>query len=879
MDDALMNHYEKQLYTVFKTFDVDNEEALDRAAVLQLCDALQLEARGAALVDSLFERRADRVTFATFRNGLLGVLGAAPAAEPAPAPPPAPPPAPHSDDDSSGREVAPKFVVGAKKYGRRSRPARGGEEPGAPRAASASRLDADADAARRPRMRYKRSASAMEPRAGDARLDHERRIDCAQAVELCRDLRMDGIDPRLVERIFEAEPSEETTVGEFFERLNVALTSIATGGDAEPASAPALAALPAGEQDDAEDALPGEAVAEAWERAGVRRPRRLLAELGFTAAAVRALDLERALDDELRALGSPPPAPSDDRPPLQLAALALARLRLARARARAAAAAAERDKLRADLAEANRRAQLLAQDVDDNHARLEEERQAALRQLEARHAEAARAAAEERAAERERAAASRAALEAEAARRGEAEARLREELAALAERADGAERRAAANEERAEAAERERAQAEAEARAAAARTEDAEDRERATADALGGRLRALQEDNARLRDRADELAAALEARAPPAPPPAPGPADTSWRDETEAELDADALSLDRIDECDSAPASMERRAGSGPGCARADAAAQTEPAAPAAEPSPAPDALLEDLRQKHEAEKAELIDSIASLERGLEALRLEGERCEEYWAAKLREERAAAADDAAAADARLADLLRRVADYERAFRPQLPALHETSLEPQYHQLLQWHMIRKPEFEEFKAEAARELAATREAAAARAAEAERELAAARAAAARPPGCSCHQKPRRAASDGEPPAAHAGRRRRRPEWPTERLGRRGGRGGRGGRAARRCVVVMRVWCDRQGQLCACGGGWGARGAWGAWGRGRAAGAAEAAALRSRAAHAERAAARLLARLQAADALVADLYRENCQLQHHARAPRLL
>lgn len=54
---------------------------------------------------------------------------------------------------------------------------------------------------------------------------------------------------------------------------------------------------------------------------------------------------------------------------------------------------------------------------------------------------------------------------------------------------------------------------------------------------------------------------------------------------------------------------------------------------------------------------------------------------------------------------------------------------------------------------------------------------------------------------------------------------------------------------------------------------------AGRAEAAALRARAAHAERAAERLLARLHAADALVADLYRENCRLQPRLRAPRLL
>lgn len=59
------------------------------------------------------------------------------------------------------------------------------------------------------------------------------------------------------------------------------------------------------------------------------------------------------------------------------------------------------------------------------------------------------------------------------------------------------------------------------------------------------------------------------------------------------------LVVRRFQARESSPARGERRAAS---CARADATAQTEPA---------PDPPAEDLRRKHEAEKAELIDSIA----------------------------------------------------------------------------------------------------------------------------------------------------------------------------------------------------------------------------------------------------------------------------
>ncbi|XP_061704062.1 ninein-like protein [Cydia pomonella] len=921
MDDGGMNHYEQQLYTVFKTFDVDNAEALDRAAVLQLCDALQLEGRGAALVESLFERRTERVTFATFRNGLLGVLGAEPAPEP-------------SDDDSSGREVAPKFVFGSKKYGRRSRPARADDAAAAPRAASASRLDADAGA--RPRMRYKRSASAMEARTPPPDLlDHERRIDRAQAAALCRDLHMDTIDPRLVDRIFDDAPAEETTVGEFFDRLNAALTPLAAGEATVPTAIPPPD--PPDGEDDAEGAVTGEAIAEAWERAGVRRPRRLLAELGFTATTLSPAELERALDDELRAL--PAREERDARPLLQQAALALSRLRRANARARAAAAVAERDKLRADLAEANRRAQLLAQDVDENHARLEAERQAALRLLEARHAETTRAVSNEAAAERERAATIRAELEAEVARRGDLEAKLRAELTALQLRSEQLERRVSAAEERATAAERERARTEEEAREAAAQAGREVEERRVASEALERQVLELREECSLLRDRADELQAGLEARRGAAPPPA---AATSWRDEAELAADADAA-LDRIEDCDSSPPSIERLVfqtdaarrlrsiadSLSPECARCEAAAAAlrelsdSPAArglreataarglseaPTARGlSEAPTAprlnesveaavqteesdegkRIEELQKKHDAEKSDLNNLIAELEASIEALREEYERCEEYWAGKLADERSLAADEAAASDARLSELLARVAEYEAQFKPRLPALHESELEPQYEQLAQ-------EFESFKIEAARALATAR----ADADKTREELEKARTAPT--PLCSCRQKTPlapRPASDGDqrlvgshPPGSGDMSRRSVSAGALAHAALRvgggvhvsGGGGGGVGSVVGGGVDVgdapsahdertARVPQPHLPGACACAA---LASAW------RRAAAAEGAGLRARAAHAERAAARLLARLQAADALVAELYRENCQLQHHARPePRLL
>ncbi|KAJ8721754.1 hypothetical protein PYW07_002529 [Mythimna separata] len=746
MDEASMNHYEKQLYTVFKTFDVDNEEALDRSAVHKLCDALQLEDRGAALVNTLFERRSDRVTFAQFRNGLLAVLGGAggdPAralpATPEPLPQPDPPPH-HSDDDSSGREVAPKFVFGSKKYGRRSRPPRSGaagDEPPSPRSSSASRLDTD-DKRARQRMRCRRSASAMESRDDTAGLDggphdsapetfeHDRRIDRDEALALCRGLNMEGIDRRLIERIFDDTGTTDTTVGEFFDRLNASLTTTMEEATREVrASASIDDAAAAAADDEAAAGLPSELVLEAWERAGVQQPRRLLAELGFGAAALRPPELERALDDELRALPEPPER--DARALLLLAALALCRLRLDLARRRADLAAAERDKLRGDVAEANRHARLLAQEVDESHARIEAELKASLRRAEARHAETARQTAAENAGERERAAATRARLEAEVARRADAEARLRGDMSGLRARVDELEARVAAADERAGDAERERARAAAELREARAAAEAA--RAWAAPAEHAARLQELRRDNQALRDRNDELCAALEEQARRS-----GATCVHERGgDLSTELDS-LLTQERSEECDSSPVSIDQRilghveavtklreifdsvhaipsisesdGATCASCASAGAAVRrvqervrelgdalicVEPAAraacDAAAQTDAPhDAELRDAERRHEEEKLKMAGLIKDLESSLEQMKAEYDKCEEYWSGKLEEERDMYSEEQRLGDERLAELVAKIGDYERQFAPAaaLPTIDERhSLEAQF----------------------------------------------------------------------------------------------------------------------------------------------------------------------------------------------------
>lgn len=416
-----MNHYEKQLYSVFKTFDINNEEALDKPAVLELCDALQLEDRGTSLVDTLFEGRPDRVTFTHFRNGLLSVLGGEGPSPVTPSTRPAASTPTHSDDDSSGREVAPKFTFGIKKYGRRSRPQRiDSNKSPRHRVASESRLDGERC---KQRMKCKRSSSAMENRVdlhtdGEdvLKLDHEQRINTDRALQLCQSLEMHGVNRKLIQQVFHESKTNEMSVGEFFDRLNVSLQSTINSSQDETVIDERMTVD--------SDTVPIDVIVEAWESAGVQKPRRLLQELGFTVVAIKPRDLEKSLDEELQALGFSSDI-SEPQSLLLLAANTLGRLQIERIRCKFDMVVAERNKLRSDLSEANRRARMLAQDVDENHAQIEAELKNRLKAMELRHTEAARLAAEEAAAERERVAQEAARLATDIARRAEIESQLR----------------------------------------------------------------------------------------------------------------------------------------------------------------------------------------------------------------------------------------------------------------------------------------------------------------------------------------------------------------------------------------------------------------------------------------------------------------------
>ncbi|KAK4875691.1 hypothetical protein RN001_012113 [Aquatica leii] len=113
------------------------------------------------------------------------------------------------------------------------------------------------------------------------------------------------------------------------------------------------------------------------------------------------------------------------------------------------------------------------------------------------------------------------------------------------------------------------------------------------------------------------------------------------------------------------------------------------------------DGRLQEQIQKYIKENEELVSKCSELENCIELLRTEYERCEDYWASKLDEERQMFEQEQNQSSDKLTELIGKIAEYEAQFANQdeplyrLPPIEEKySLEKQFTDLEQ-------EFEEYK----------------------------------------------------------------------------------------------------------------------------------------------------------------------------------
>lgn len=128
-------------------------------------------------------------------------------------------------------------------------------------------------------------------------------------------------------------------------------------------------------------------VIELWENAGITSPKLLLSDLGFTAQQIDVVKLANILEKEIKGINETNTEYSSPHVALLQATLTLYQSEIRCLKTILEQMCAEREKLKCDVIEANNRATLLAQEVDDNHARMERNTQNQVRLLEQRHAD------------------------------------------------------------------------------------------------------------------------------------------------------------------------------------------------------------------------------------------------------------------------------------------------------------------------------------------------------------------------------------------------------------------------------------------------------------------------------------------------------------
>uniref|UniRef100_A0A3P9L6D4 Ninein like n=1 Tax=Oryzias latipes TaxID=8090 RepID=A0A3P9L6D4_ORYLA len=414
MEEGGHSHYVAQLKAEFDGCDTTATGFLDRDELTELCRRLQLDAQLPLLLQILLgERTHSRVNFEEFKEGFVEVLSRSLGLS-------------TSEDDSSYldaavfEEMKPKFVKGTKRYGRRSRPDSEAcevltcdSEDSPPSKNEAA--DSSPPGVRRAKQRRSTSLESVESLKSDEDTGsqkgiqppfqckgEEEQLEAGGGARLltaaCDHLSLqhfhsEGMNGRLCRA--EAQLGGRVSITEFKRFLSSSSpTSRSTPKRAvelqraphralleeRPArsATPSLLTATVGQRvlsrlDDGSGYTSPERVAALWTEEGIRNSRDILQTLDFSPEERLSLaDLTLALDNELLVSGNG----------IHQAALISYKNEIQLLQEAAEQACRERDKLRADLEEADHRNLQLVREVDDRHASMETLNQSKIRDLE-----------------------------------------------------------------------------------------------------------------------------------------------------------------------------------------------------------------------------------------------------------------------------------------------------------------------------------------------------------------------------------------------------------------------------------------------------------------------------------------------------------------
>ncbi|EDW88943.1 blastoderm-specific protein 25D isoform X3 [Drosophila yakuba] len=371
--------YEQKLYQMFRSCETQCG-LLDEKSLLKLCSLLELRDQGSALIASLGGSHQLGVSFGQFKEALLNFLGSefdgttssgfierslVITDEPLTSTYIESPP------ESSDREVSPKLVVGTKKYGRRSRPQHGIYE--------FSVTDSDnTDEDQSQQQQKQRNLNGcdelgvqVQRSSSQSDLPGSRRL---------RSVHTSGSKLKRCASLPARRKMNNSTTGATTSPTAAAkLKQLSIQSQAQHSSSVESLDTVTPQQ---LETISVHSIIEAWELASIPNTRNLLHVLGFDEEEeVNLQQLTKALEEEMRGLEGDHEQSNMLRALAALQATELGNYRLAFRQQHE-----ENLKLRADNKAANQRVALLAVEVDERHASLEDNSKKQVQQLEQRHA-------------------------------------------------------------------------------------------------------------------------------------------------------------------------------------------------------------------------------------------------------------------------------------------------------------------------------------------------------------------------------------------------------------------------------------------------------------------------------------------------------------
>lgn len=444
MEPVGLDPYEQQLLAVFNRYDYDNVGSLNEQGLKELCQTLQLQEQGTELISNLLkEPSKSRVKFLEFKDALLTLLGNMQKGHNGSEQ--------TNENESKGspeREVSPKYIYGSKKYGRRSRPKTDlnsdeqndlnylntGNKVNKDCTVQRSNSEVSHSKKRKTNFRLKRCTSLpsredsnpfqsdflnsdsfsdendpiyteeMLRRAWkslgvgkDGYLNQSELILVCDAIglhnlasavirQLSHKSSLDYNHKISFQELLEALKHDETWVDllnpESMMRNHHSIIS-ATSSFPDSQTFQYISLGP-----DGNGIISSDTIIDMWESVGITAPKELLHDLGFNSRQIKIAELASVLDTGLKSIHeSTETSYSNPHISLLQANLTLYQSEIKCLKHIMDQLNEEKDKLRSDIVEANNRATLLAQDVDDHHLKIQESTRNQVKLLEQRHSE------------------------------------------------------------------------------------------------------------------------------------------------------------------------------------------------------------------------------------------------------------------------------------------------------------------------------------------------------------------------------------------------------------------------------------------------------------------------------------------------------------